>query len=89
MSRGGRKERKVFEHVEIIDTANEGLAIGRCEDGRIIQVKHAVPGDVVDVMAVEKRKGMYITKPTSYISLSSFRVEPFCPHFGVCGSTLR
>lgn len=85
MSRRERKPRKEFHNVHIIDTANEGLAIGRCEDGRIIQVKHAVPGDIADVVAVEKRKGMYITKPVSFSQLSPLRTEPFCPHFGVCG----
>ncbi len=85
MTRGQRKERKQFHNVDIIDTAEEGLAIGRCEDGRIIQVKGAVPGDVVDAMALEKRKGMYITKATAFSKLSEDRAEPFCSHFGLCG----
>ncbi|MEP6646084.1 MAG: 23S rRNA (uracil(1939)-C(5))-methyltransferase RlmD, partial [Saprospiraceae bacterium] len=63
----------------------EGLAIGRCEDGLIIQVRGAVPGDMADVIALEKRKGMYITKVTSLSTLSKDRVDPFCSHFGVCG----
>jgi len=70
MGKGERKERKVFQNVEIIDTADEGLAIGRCEDGRIIMVRHAVPGDRVDAVALEKRKGMFITKATSILQLS-------------------
>lgn len=85
MSRGVKKERKQFHNVDIIDTAEEGLAIGRCEDGRIIQVKGAVPGDIVDVIALEKRKGMFITKATIFSKLSSDRTEPFCMHFGLCG----
>lgn len=85
MKRGHRKERKAFPNVQVIDTADEGLAIGRCEDGRIIQVKGAVPGDIADVIALEKRKGMYITKPTLFHQLSADRVEPFCSHFGLCG----
>ena len=85
MGKGGRKERKYFQQVTIIDTAEEGLAIGRCEDGRIIQVRGAVPGDVADVVALEKRKGMYITKATSFSTLSADRAKPFCSHFGLCG----
>ena len=85
MSKRGKKDRAVFQNVQIIDTANEGLAIGRCEDGRIIQVKHAVPGDVADVIALEKRKGMYITRPTHISKISSYRTDPFCSHFGTCG----
>ncbi|MBK9104114.1 MAG: 23S rRNA (uracil(1939)-C(5))-methyltransferase RlmD [Saprospiraceae bacterium] len=85
MHRGAKKERKQFHNVDIIDTAEEGLAIGRCEDGRIIQVKGAVPGDIVDAIALEKRKGMYITKATDFSRLSEDRTEPFCSHFGLCG----
>ncbi len=80
-----QKKRKIFYGVEIIDTADEGMAIGRCEDGMIIQVRGAVPGDKVDAMAVEKRKGMFIAKVTSIATFSSDRTDPFCSHFGTCG----
>jgi 23S rRNA (uracil1939-C5)-methyltransferase len=85
MSKRGKPVRKEFHQVDIIDTADEGLAIGRCEDGRIIQVRGAVPGDIADVIVIEKRKGMYITKATSFSRLSEDRAEPFCSHFGLCG----
>ena len=85
MTNMDRKPRKVFTNVDIIDTADEGLAIGRCEDGLIIQVRGAVPGDKADVVCLEKRKGMYITKATTLISLSPYRADPFCSHFGICG----
>ncbi|MDQ3018167.1 MAG: 23S rRNA (uracil(1939)-C(5))-methyltransferase RlmD [Bacteroidota bacterium] len=80
-----RGKNKTFQNVEILDTADEGLAIGRCEDGLIIQVKGAVPGDVVDAVAVEKRKGMYIASTESISVYSKDRTDPFCSHFGVCG----
>lgn len=85
MRRSHNKERKTFIHVDIIDTADEGLAIGRCDDGRIIQVKGAVPGDVADVIALDKRKGMFITRPTHFHQYSNDRVDAFCSHFGLCG----
>ena len=85
MPRAPKKERKTFSNVEVIDTADEGLAIGRCEDGRIIQVKGAVPGDIADTIALEKRKGMFITLATDFHQLSPDRTEPFCSHFGTCG----
>ncbi len=80
-----KRERKEFHHVSIIDTADEGLAVGRCEDGRIILVRHVVPGDTADVVVVEKRKGMFITKPLRITTPSAYRTEPFCSHFGICG----
>ena len=85
MGRGRKNERKQFRQVEIIDTAEEGLAIGRCEDGRIIQVSGAVPGDLVDAVATRKRKGMFIARATSVTRYSEDRTDPFCSHFGLCG----
>ncbi len=80
-----KKERREFLNVNIIDTAEEGLAIGRCEDGRIIQVRGAVPGDIVDATAIKKSKGMFITKATKVSKFSEDRAVPFCSHFGLCG----
>ncbi len=78
-------DRREFHQVNIIDTAEEGLAIGRCEDGRIIQVSGAVPGDIVDAIATKKRKGMFVAKTTAISKFSEDRTEPFCSHFGLCG----
>ncbi len=85
MCKPDQKKRKFFHGVDIIDTADEGMAIGRCEDGLIIQVRGAVPGDKVDACAVEKRKGMFITKVITVTTLSADRTDPFCSHFGTCG----
>ncbi len=79
------KKPRFFNNVDIIDTADEGIAIGRCEDGLIIQVLGAVPGDKADVLAIEKRKGMFITKVLTVSSFSPDRTQPFCSHFGICG----
>jgi 23S rRNA (uracil1939-C5)-methyltransferase len=76
---------KVFYNVSVIDTADEGLAIGRCEDGRIIMVRHVVPGDIADVQVFQKKKGMLIAKPIAIAQHSPHRAIPFCSHFGVCG----
>jgi 23S rRNA (uracil1939-C5)-methyltransferase len=85
MARRKKYERRHFPNVEVIDTAEEGLAIGRCEDGRIIQVKGAVPGDIVDATAREKRKGMFIATVSTISKYSKDRTDPFCSHFGLCG----
>lgn len=85
MSLPEQRKKKIFSGVDIIDTGDEGMSIGRCQDGLIILVKGAAPGDVVDALVIEKRKGMFITKTTSVSKLSEDRIDPFCSHFGTCG----
>ena len=79
------KKERIFEHVEVIDLGDKGNAIGRTTDGRIVLVSEAVPGDVVSVRAKRKKKGMFLTSPIEYHSLSGDRTEPFCRHFHTCG----
>ena len=80
----GRRN-KVFTNVEIIDIADKGMAVGRKPDGEIVLVKDVVPGDVVDVLTLRKKKGLYQCVPQKIQSYSPDRIEPFCKHFGSCG----
>lgn len=85
MSGRKQKQQRVFTDVDIIDTADEGMAVGRCPDGLVILVRGAVPGDKMDVIVIEKRKGIFIAKPLDIKELSANRTDPFCSHFGTCG----
>ena len=80
-----RNRKKVFQNVEVVDTANKGKAVARTEDGQVIFLNHAVPGDVVDVETYKKRRSFYEGRITKYHRLSGKRVEPECEHFGICG----
>ena len=54
-------------------------------EGKVVFVRQAVPGDVVDVQVTKARKAYdegYIAK---LITPSPIRLEPFCEHFGTCG----
>ncbi len=79
-----RKKRR-FEDVKIIDIGDKGMSIGRKNDGEIILVEKSVPGDVVDVQCVRKKKGIWITTPIQYHISSPWRKDPFCAHFEACG----
>ena len=80
-----KSARTVFENVVVIDTADDGMAIGRCMDGRIILVKGAVPGDQINAEVLDKKKGMFLCRPVSFSTYSPDREIPFCSHFGLCG----
>lgn len=64
--------------------AAEGKALAHLEGGLVLFIPFAVPGDIVNVVAVKKRNYMegYIS---SIVKPSPKRLEPFCRHFGTCG----
>lgn len=75
---------KVYEKVEIIDTGSEGQSLGKV-DNLVVFVNDAVPGDVVDIQIVHKKRNFREGKSVKFHSLSDKRVAPLCQHFGVCG----
>jgi 23S rRNA (uracil1939-C5)-methyltransferase len=84
MSRRERKPLPLFENVLITDAGAEGKAIARIDD-RVIFVPFVVPGDVVDIQVVAKKKSFLEGKAVKLHSPSDKRIEPFCSHFGTCG----
>jgi len=44
-----RKSKPFFENIEVIDAGAKGKSIGKAPDGKVIFIKNAVPGDVIDV----------------------------------------
>jgi len=79
-----RRKLPALREITIEDIAAEGKSIARVE-GVVVFVKDAVPGDVVNLQVVRKRKKFWEAVVTEYISYSDLRVEPFCTHFGTCG----
>lgn len=65
--------------------ADKGKAVGRTEEGQVIFTEGAVPGDVVDVMVLRKKKSMSEAIVKRIVSYSKDRVDAECIHFGVCG----
>lgn len=74
-----------LEKVKLTKAAAKGKALGIAEDGRVVFVTNAVPGDVVDITARLKKRKFYEGKATQFHEYSESRVEPKCKHFGVCG----
>ena len=85
-ARMGRKNRKkLFEQVTVVDTATKGKTVAKTEEGTVIFLPNAVPGDVVDIQTYKKRKAYYEGKAVKFHSYSDKRTEPVCEHFGTCG----
>ena len=80
-----RHKAKVFEKLTIVDTASKGKAVAKTADGIPIFLIEGVPGDVVDIQTLKKRKGYFEGKITVFHAESEHRTKAVCEHFGVCG----
>ena len=83
MTRGRKLPR--LDRVQVFDIGSKGLSVGKAADGRMVFMSDAVPGDVVDVQVLKKRKQFYQGKAVFIHQYSERRVKPICVHFGTCG----
>ncbi len=81
---GRRKELPLLEKVTITDIGAEGNALARV-DNLVVFVPMLIPGDIVDLKVIKKRKKYLEGRVLKFHSYSPDRIEPRCKHFGVCG----
>ena len=81
---GRRKELPLLEKVRITDIGAEGNALAMV-DNLVVFVPMLIPGDVVDIRVVKKRKKYLEGRVIKFHEYSSDRIKPRCIHFGVCG----
>lgn len=74
----------IIPNLSIIDIAEEGKGVGKADE-LVVFVDKAVPGDVVDVRVVKKKKNFAEAVIEALHEKSEFRTDPFCQHFGTCG----
>ncbi len=74
----------VLERVRITDIGAEGNALARV-DNLVVFVPMLIPGDIVDLRVIRKRKNYIEGKVIRFHEYSSDRIKPRCSHFGVCG----
>ncbi len=79
-----RGERPIYENITITDVAAEGKALCRVNE-MVVFVPWAVPGDVVDLQVVRKKRSYCEAKIIRFIKESPLRQKPRCQHFGICG----
>lgn len=80
-----RRKKPELKGIEITSYAAEGKSIAQLEDGKVLFVPNAIPGDVVNVRVLKNKKSWAEGKVLELVTPSKDRVEPFCEHFGVCG----
>jgi 23S rRNA (uracil1939-C5)-methyltransferase len=80
-----KTDKIIFENVTVLDAGAKGVSVAKAPEGQVIFIPNVVPGDVVDVQTLKKRKSYFEGKAIKFHSFSENRVEPVCQHFGACG----
>ena len=68
--------------IESLDHAGQGIAR---DGGKTIFVEGALPGELVSWLSYRRKPSFEQARVTEVHRAASTRVEPRCPHFGVCG----
>jgi 23S rRNA (uracil1939-C5)-methyltransferase len=80
-----KKKQAPLLNITIESYAAEGKSIARLEDGKVLFVDNAIPGDVIDAIIIKDKKSWAQGRTTRLVQPSPQRIDPFCQHFGVCG----
>lgn len=65
--------------------ASGGEAVARAEDGRVVFVEGAAPGEQVEAEVLETHARYLRARVVQVLEPGPSRVEPRCSHFGQCG----
>lgn len=82
---------KTFESIELFITSfsEKGYGVGylnpEVKSSGKVEVAHTIPGDKVQINLQRKRKGVKKGKLLTLLEPSKERVQPRCPHVGLCG----
>jgi len=71
--------------LQLTAMAHGGSALGRDEQGRVIFVPLAIPGETVRVRLAEDKERYAVAELLEVLQPSPHRIEPRCRHFGSCG----
>ena len=73
-----KTDKVIFENVTVLDAGAKGVSVAKAPEGQVIFIPNVVPGDVVDVQTLKKRKSYYEGKAIKFHSFSENRIEPVC-----------
>ena len=68
--------------LEIERVAHGGVCVGHAEDGRVVFVRHTLPGERVRARVTEERRSYLRADAVEVLRASSARVTPPCPWAG-------
>lgn len=80
---------QTLKTLEVLDLSHDGRGVarwpeGHAQAGKAVFVTGALPGETVSVQQTARSKHFDEAKTLEVIKAAGDRVEPRCPHFGVC-----
>lgn len=69
---------------QITDLDHDGRGVAHV-DGKVVFIDGALPGERVEWQRTRRKRSFDEGRLVAVLEPSSHRVEPRCPHFGVCG----
>jgi 23S rRNA (uracil1939-C5)-methyltransferase len=81
---GLRMQKPEMHEVEITDLSHDGRGVSRI-DGKTVFVIGALPGERAIVKVSARHRNFDEARIETLLTRSPERIEPRCPHFGVCG----
>lgn len=79
------KKGDILQNILVESMAAEGKCLSRLDDGRVLFIEGAAPGDRVDVQLFRIKSSFLEGRAVAITEFSLQRVVPFCTHVGVCG----
>ncbi len=71
-------------NVDVASLDQDGRGVGRI-DGKTVFIEGALPGERVAITLLKRKPTYEIARAERILKASPARVDPRCPHFGVCG----
>ena len=78
------KKGDILENILVESVATEGKCVARY-NGLVVFVQGCAPGDAVNIELTKIKSSFLEGRAVKINSLSPYRSQPFCSHFGVCG----
>lgn len=70
--------------IQVTDLDHNGRGIARL-DNKIVFIKDALPGEIVDIKIIKKKKSYIEASVNKYIKMSKLRIKNKCPYYNDCG----
>ena len=78
-------EQQQLPVINIDSLSHDAKGVGRDENGKVVFIDFALPGETVSYRKLRGRKKYNFAEAVEVIQASEYRVEPKCIEFGQCG----